>query len=791
MRLLDGVVVEAETVTIFTPAASEAQVRRWLDEVRENLRGRDRVRDGSAGPEDGSFYVLQDVALFNVDDKGDRVAALRGAVRIDDDLGGAFAEALVTRKRLTAGTVTLSATSLPFAAVRDSAMPFPCDVDLVLHRRTHDSILARLDVDLRVDGLYCSTLGSGARLAVSASPPAKKRRAHTSWFFGGGEAEDDVQEEEKDDAEGDAAAASWFERARDTAGQSLLFAALADWLESPGAFKFFAERTDPESTQCQGEEAFLGALADAGLHMDADEYEALRAVAFRDADPTVEGLRRVCDRGHALWAVEMTRGEAADPEGDERRSAFFTTLVASRFARLVAKKLDPLLEGLVKDYEGGSWRFMGDDGLVLKPCVLKDDVVAALLGGETSVRNVRVGEVSIKLPPLARLLLADASVHVDVSSLAYDVVPFPVFLDEAAAAAILARAFGDDDDAESDGDPAAPSPYSFVQRLVDGVSVSLGETTIRQLNPTEAMLRERLAGIGGDGGEGDGDAASPGGRRRGSGLLESLVEPIRALFGGTRAAAPPPKAALPSRQSASRQLADVCVGGWRTIKARRVEWANRSASLRETAKATGRGTVATAKRLKLVGLSITDVSDAGAVVPFLRALDADVAVVLHRTEADARLTGVDVDVRTPPTIHLFYAALPVSLSIFLKLAVRGGDAARRHAWFDADAREAAFFASADDLFAGPFRKDPGAWANFLDALHGGADPARAARDHAPRTSERATAAHRAALDVPDLLVARCRLPPPQKKKNRPASQGGASERAARDPSPRRSQATPP
>ena len=504
--------------------------------------------------------------------------------------------------------------------------------------------------------------------------------------------------------------------------------------------------------------------------MDADEYEALQAVAFPGADPTVEGLRRVCDRGHALWAVEMTRAEAADPEGDERRSAFFTTLVASRFARLVGKKLDPLLEGLVKDYELGSWRFMGDDGLVLKPCVLKDDVVAALLGGETSVRNVRVGEVSIKLPPLARLLLADASVHVEVSSLAYDVVPFPVFLDEAAAAAILARAFGDDDDAaESDGDPAAPSPYSFVQRLVDGVSVSVGATTIRQLNPTEAMLRERLAGIGdggesgesGGGGDGESDAASPGGRRRGSGLLQSLVEPIRALFGGTSAAAPPAGAALPSREGSSRQLADVCVGGWRTIAARRVEWANGSASLRETAKATGRGTVATAKRLKLVGLSITDASDAGAVVPFLRALDADVAVVLHRAEADARLTAVDVDLLTPPTIHLFSAALPVSLSVFLKLAVRGGDAARRRAWFDADAREAAFFASADDLFAGPFRKDPGAWANFLDALDGGADPARAARDHAPRAAGHATtAAHRAALDAPDLLVARCRLPPP-------------------------------
>ncbi|KAH8056687.1 hypothetical protein JL721_9971 [Aureococcus anophagefferens] len=578
-------------------------------------------------------------------------------------------------------------TRAPFAALGDAAMAFPVDVDVVLHRRTVDGVLARVELDVRATRAFVKTLGNGAALRVAVYGPEHSEREAfaASWLARslGGEAP----------AAGETADA-WLRRARSRSSAALLWAVLGDWLRTEAAVRFFAERDDRRAEQPLREDDFLKATSDAGLMLDASEYEALRAVAFDGGRPSAAKFAAVCARGDA-W-VPAAAATAAPP----RRSAFLSTLLAGSSAT-IAPTVDAALRCLAKNWEPGLWAFKGADGLVIEPLELDDDVVCALVGGASCVRNARVGEIRVVLPSLRGLIAADAPVVVEVASLAYDLEPFPNFLAESDAEKLLAPLFG--------GGGGDRAPYGSSDRLVDGLEVHVERVSLRQLNPTEALLRAKL-----DRPDfvGDGAPAKP------RHFLAAVFEPLAKLLKRAPADEGPRRPALGVSLSevSNRQLSDVGAGGWRSLSAQRVARTprffaarGRSASPSTTAATPSASTSACPSRASPSSTSTRRTTPCPSSGPRTSSSGSS------WTAARTALRAVDVDVFAPP-LHALSAALPVSLSLAARVAV-GGGAGRRGGLAqraaDSSGRRAARAACGADA---------GAWAALLaDAKAGRGD----------------------------------------------------------------------
>ena len=699
LRRLDGVLLTADEVTITAPAPSEALVADWFRSLKRNLDGGARTTAAAAAG-DAAVYVIRDLRLANARADGEPARDLAdcGAVVDRDDVGGAVATCLVTRKTLTAGAVALRETRPPFAALGDAAMAFPVDVDVVLHRRTVDGVLARVELDLRATRAFVKTLGNGAALRVAVHGPENLERETfaASWLA--------RSLGEKSPPAGETADA-WLRRARSRSSAALLWAVLGDWLRTEAAVRFFAERDDRRAEQPLREDDFLKATSDAGLVLDASEYEALREFAFDGGRPSAARFAAVCARGDA-W-VPAAAATPAPP----RRSAFLSTFLAGKLRATIAPTVDGALRCLAKNWEPGLWAFRGADGLVIEPLELDDDVVCALMGGMSCIRNARVGEIRVVLPSLRGLIAADAPVVVEVASLAYDLEPFPNFLSEADAEKLLAPLFG--------GGGGGRAPYGSTDRLIDGLEVHVERFSLRQLNPTEELLRAKL-----DRPDfvGDGAPAKP------KHFLAAVFEPLAKLLKRAPADEGPRRPALGVSLSevSNRQLSDVGAGGWRSLSAQRVSATNAARDFSRPARSLresidhGGDAVRVHKRVSIAGLAVVDVDAADNAVPVLRSADLELRLVLGRGAGDGALRAVDVDVFAPP-LHALSAALPVSLSLAARVAVGGGAPADEAAWRERDAADRAVVAAARERFAA-CGADAGAWAALLaDAKAGRGD----------------------------------------------------------------------
>ncbi|KAH8052081.1 hypothetical protein JL721_10960 [Aureococcus anophagefferens] len=220
---------------------------------------------------------------------------------------------------LTADEVTITAPAPSEALVatdpgalrgaRRRGHGLPVDADAALHRR--DGRRRPAELDVRATRAFVKTLGNGAALRVAVYGPEHSEREAfaASWLArsSGGEA-----------GRGETVDAA--ARARSRSSAALLWAVLGDWLRTEAAVRFFAERDDRRGA-APARDDFLKATPDAGLMLDASEYEALRAVAFDGGRPSAAKFAAVCARGDA--AVR-----------DERRCDF------SRPARSLRESID-------------------------------------------------------------------------------------------------------------------------------------------------------------------------------------------------------------------------------------------------------------------------------------------------------------------------------------------------------------------------------------------------------------------------------------------------------------------